>query len=256
MLLCVDIGNTNIKIGLFEDNELRARWRLTTDRARLADEYAMLLLQLFESGEIRRESITGCAISSVVPTLTPVFLELAQRYLDCTPLIINPLIDYGMRIKTDDPREVGPDLIMNALAARELYGSPVIVISFGTATTFTAVSKAGDLEGVAIAPGIITSADSLFKAASVLPQVALERPPAALGHNTIDSLRSGMVLGFAALVEGLVKRFQTELGGEAFVVATGGLAEVISSETEVIQAVEPDLALIGLRLAYERMNSN
>lgn len=251
MLLCIDIGNTNIKLGLFDGEQMQNRWRIATDRERLADEYAMLLLNLFAAGGVQSGSITGCALSSVVPALTQVFAELVQRYLHIEALVLTAGGEAGIRIRTDYPAEVGADLVVNALAARHLYGTPVIVISFGTATTLCAVSAGGDFEGVAIAPGIVTSGESLFRATATLPQVALARPAAAVGKNTITSLQAGLVFGFAGLVEGLVERIRAELGGSAKVVATGGLAHLIAPEAPIIDAVEPDLALIGLRLFYE-----
>jgi type III pantothenate kinase len=251
MLLSIDIGSTNIKIGLFEGREMQARWRILTDRSRLPDEYAVLLLNLFEAQGISRQAVSGCVLSSVVPVLTQVFEEMTERYLGCKALVLNPAANIGMQINTDRPAEVGSDLVMNALGARHLYGAPVIVIGFGTATTFVAVSAEGNLEGVAIAPGIITSGDSLFHATSALPQVALAHPGRAIGKNTIQSLQSGFIFGFAGLVEGVVARFQAELGCSAKVIATGGLANLIAPETKVIQAVEPDLPLVGLRLFYE-----
>ncbi len=251
MLLCIDIGNTNIKLGLFEGEQMRCHWRISTDRGRLADEYAMLLINLCASEGIALAEINGCAISSVVPLLTQVFTELARRYLRREPVILGPGTITGMKINTDYPAEVGSDLVMNALGARHLYGAPVIVIGFGTATTFVAVSAQGNLEGVAIAPGVLTSGDSLFRATSTLPQVALARPASAIGKNTVHSLQAGFVFGFAGLVENLVARMQTELGGGARVIATGGLAGLIAAETKVIEAVEPNLALIGLRMMYD-----
>jgi type III pantothenate kinase len=252
MLLCIDIGNTNIKLGLFHGDEMRARWRIATDRTRLADEYAMLVRNLLASEALEMSGIRGCAIASVVPSLSEEFTEFSRRYLQCEPLILDAQTETGMRIKTDYPAEVGPDLIVNALAARHMYGTPVIIVSFGTATTFAAVSAGGDFEGVAIAPGIISSGDALFRSTATLPRVALSRPPLAIGKNTIRSLQAGLVFGFAGLVENLVGRIQRELDGTAKVVATGGLAGLIAPETSVIDAVEPDLALIGLKLLYQR----
>ncbi|NLG99680.1 MAG: type III pantothenate kinase [Chloroflexi bacterium] len=252
MLLCIDIGNTNIKIGLFNGDVMRCRWRIATDRIRLADEYAMLLINLFAAEGVKIQEIKGCAIASVVPNLTQVFEEISKRYIGQTPLILQPGVNTGINIRTDYPEEVGADLIVNALAARHLYGTPAIVVSFGTATTFVAVSKQGDFEGVAIAPGIVTSGESLFRATATLPQVALARPSSAIGKNTVRSLQAGIVFGFAGLVEGLVERIKAELGEDTRVIATGGLAELIMPETRVIEAVEPDLALIGLKLLYER----
>jgi len=256
MLLCLDIGNTNIKIGVFEGERLRSRWRITTDESRLADEYAMLIGNLFMYEGLKLEMITGCAISSVAPALTDTFTEFSLRYLKLQPLIAGPKMETGMKVNTDYPVEVGPDLIMNAIAARYLYGAPLVVIGFGTATTFVAVSREGDFEGVSIAPGIITAGDSLFRATATLPRVALMRPPAAIGKNTIHSLQAGLVFGFAGMVENLVSRIQGELGGGAKVIATGGLAGLIAPETKVIDVVEPDLALVGLRLVWEHGQKN
>ena len=250
MLLCIDIGNTNIKLGLFQGEEMRCCWRIATDRERLSDEYAVLLINLLASEDLEIGQIRGCAISSVVPALTQVFEELSLHYLKREALVVGPATVPQIKINTDYPAEVGSDLVVNALAARALYGSPLIVIGFGTATTFVAISAQGDLEGVAIAPGIITGADSLFRATSTLPRVALIRPATAIGKNTIRSLQSGLVFGYAGMVEGLVKRIQEELGGNARVVATGGVAELIAPETGVIDAIEPDLTLIGLRMIF------
>ncbi len=256
MLLCIDIGNTNIKFGLFEGSEMRSRWRVATDRDRLADEYAVLLINLLATQGMQLADIHACALSSVVPTLTQVFTELSQRYLKQEVLVVGPHSPTGMKVNTEYPSEVGSDLIVNALAARHLYGTPVIVIGFGTATTFAGISKSGDFEGVAIAPGITTGGESLFRATATLPQVALSRPPAALGKNTITSLQAGLVFGYAGMVEGLVERIQAELGGGAHVVATGGLAHLIAPETRVIDTVEPDLGLIGLRLVAQNIRSD
>lgn len=251
MLLCIDIGNSNIKLGLFKGEDLCYSWRINTNRSSLADEYAALILNLFEAERIEVHHITGCAISSVVPNLTQEFTDFSTRYLKHAPVIPGPGIQTDIVINTEYPAEVGSDLVMNALAARHLYGTPVIIIGLGTATTLTAVSKDGVFEGVAIAPGILTSANSLSASTSTLPRIALARPEKAIGKNTIKSLQAGLVFGFTALVEGLVGRMQNELGGNAHVVATGGLAQVIAAETKVIEFIEPNLALIGLRLMYE-----
>jgi len=255
MLLCIDIGNSNIKFGLFDDSKPCAHWRIATDRAKLADEYAMLLLDLFAAEHISAGEVSGCAISSVVPPLTPAFAEISKRYLKQEPVIVGPGVKTGLSIRTDHAAEVGADLIVNAVAARHLYGAPVVVIGFGTATTFAAISAQGEFVGVAIAPGVLTGAEALFRFAAKLPQVELSRPPHAIGKNTIHSMQSGLIFGFAGLVEGLVRRMRAELGGRARVVATGGLAELIAAETDVIEVVEPDLTLIGLRMIYE-MNQN
>lgn len=250
MLLCIDIGNTNIKLGLFDGEDMRHFWRISTDRSNLADEYAMLITNLFDSVGIQRAQITGCALSSVVPSLTQEFQSMMADYFNLDVVIFDPELDIGMAVNTDYPEEVGHDLIMNALAARELFGAPVIIVGFGTATSFVAVSAAGDLEGVAIAPGVVTSSDSLFRAASALPQVALTHPKVAIGKNTLTSMRSGIVYGFAGLVEKVVHKMKAELGGMPKVIATGGLSRLIGPETDVIDEIVPNLALIGLKKLY------
>lgn len=250
MVLSIDIGNTNIKFGMFVGNELISSWRIATDRKRLADEYAMVLFNLLASSNLTHEIIAGCVISSVVPVLTQEFSELSRRYLDIEPVVIGPDVETGMVINTDYPAEVGPDLIVNAVAARFLYGAPVIVIGFGTATTFTVVSAEGNFEGVAIAPGVETGADALFQFAARLPQVELAAPRFATGKNTIQAIQSGLVYGYAGLVEGLVHRLRAECENNARVIATGGLAKLISPQTHVIEIVESNLTLIGLNLIY------
>ncbi len=252
MLLCVDIGNTNIKLGLYKGDELVTHWRIYTDESKLADEYAVLLLSLFESEQINKEDIKGCAISSVVPELTIAFKELVKRHLDLDAVIVGSVKHPVIHINADNPKEVGPDLIANAVGAVALYGAPCIIIGFGTATTFSAVSANGDFEGVAIAPGIITAAASLFDAGAMLPAVDIHKPDKVIGKNTILSLQAGLIYGFAGLVEGLVSRIKQELGGEARVVATGGLANMIANEVTCIDAVEPELTLLGVRIIYEK----
>lgn len=252
MLLCVDIGNTNIKLGLYSGDKLITHWRIYTNKYKLADEYSVLLLSLFENENIDKEKIEGCAISSVVPELTIAFKELVTRHLGVDPVIVGNVKRPVIQVKTDNPKEVGPDLIANAVGAVALYGAPCIIIGFGTATTFSAVSASGDFEGVSIAPGIITAAASLFQAGAMLPNVDLHRPEKVIGKNTIISLQSGLIFGFAGLVEGLVARLKQELGGEAKVVATGGLANMIAGEVTCIDAVEPELTLLGVRIIYEK----
>lgn len=252
MILCIDIGNTNIKLGLYDGEKLVTRWRISTDRAKLSDEYAVVLLSLFESEGIRKTDIHGCAICSVVPELTIAFKHLVRRHLKITPVIVSASAGRAMKVNADNPAEVGPDLIANAVGAVHLYGTPVIVIGFGTATTFSAVSEKGMFEGVAIAPGIVTGAQSLFSHGALLPQVDLHKPPHAIGKNTILSLQSGVIYGNAGMVEGLVRRIKAELGGSARVVATGGLAKMIAGEVDCIDAVEPEITLLGIRLIYER----
>ena len=252
MVLCVDIGFTNIKLGLYKRDELVTHWRIYTDESKLADEYAVLLLSLFESENVNKDEIDGCAISSVVPELTIAFKELVKRHLDLDAVIVGSVKHPVIHINADNPKEVGPDLIANAVGAVALYGAPCIIIGFGTATTFSAVSANGDFEGVAIAPGIITAAASLFDAGAMLPAVDIHKPDKVIGKNTILSLQAGLIYGFAGLVEGLVSRIKQELGGEARVVATGGLANMIANEVTCIDAVEPELTLLGVRIIYEK----
>ena len=252
MLLCIDIGNTNIKLGLYRGDDLVSRWRIFTDPAKLADEYGVMLLSLFASENIDKKEIDGCVISSVVPDLTIAFSELINRHLGLEPVIVGNVKHPVIHINASNPKEVGPDLIANAVGAVSLFGAPVIVIGFGTATTFSAVSVGGSLEGVSIAPGVGTGAASLFASGAMLPDVELIAPEHAIGKNTILSLQSGVVFGAAGMVEGLVARIKQELGGNVKVVATGGWAGLISKHVTCIDAVEPELTLLGLRIIYEK----
>lgn len=255
MILCFDIGNTHTKIGLFDGSTLRFYWRIMTDRDRLRDEYGVTLLNLFEAEGISKEEVSGCIISSVVPNLTHEFYKLCQHYLGLEALIVGQGLKTGLVINTDSPEEVGVDLIANAVGAFQIYGGPVIVVGLGTATTFSAITAEGSFEGVAISPGIATALDALYRFAAKLPQVDMVRPPHAIGKNSIHSIQSGMLWGFTGLVEGMVARFKAELGMDAHVIATGGWAWVVSHETKIFDAVEPNLTLTGLRLIYE-MNQN
>jgi type III pantothenate kinase len=256
MLLSLDISNTTIKAGVFEGDKLLADWHFATERARLTDEYAMLMLNLFHSKGVSAEDITGVAISCVVPPLRSVFSQLARRYLHVNPTIVGPDTNIGVKLKVDNPYEVGADRIVNALATHRLYGGPAITIAFGTATVFDCISAEGEYLGGAIAPGMVTALESLTRSAAQLYQVELVRPPKAIGKNTIHTMQSGLVLGYASLVEGLVSRLKRELhevspGHTVPVIATGGLAEVIAPETDAIDVIDPQLTLKGLRLIYE-----
>jgi type III pantothenate kinase len=251
MLLAVDVGNTNITIGIFDGSKLKATWRVATGVHRMPDEYAILLLGFFENQGIAVSKVTDAILCSVVPPLVGVFEEVCRRYLKTSPLVIEAGVKTGVRISMDNPREVGTDRIVNAVAAHQLYGGAVIVIDLGTATTFDAVSEEGDYLGGAIAPGIAIATEALFSRTAVLPRVELTHPKRAIGRNTVAAMQSGIVFGYAGLIEGIVTRIQKELGGKAKVVATGGYAELLASETPVIEEVNPDLTLIGLRLIYE-----
>jgi len=250
VLLAVDIGNTDITLGVFEGEELHATWHMATGIHRMADEYAALLLNLLRHQGLDASDIKAIALCSVVPPLISTFDELFQRYFHISPLVVGAGVKTGVRIRMDNPREVGADRIVNAAAAHHLYGGPVIVTDLGTATTFDTVSKEGDYLGGAIAPGIITAAEALFTQAAMLPRVELTRPNHAIGTNTIAAMQSGIIFGYVGLIEGIVARIQRELGEKAKVVATGGAAELIAKETTVIDVVNPDLTLIGLRLIY------
>jgi len=251
MLLTVDIGNTNITIGVFDGSKMKATWRVATGVHRMPDEYASLILHLFEHEGIAASKITDAILCSVVPPLVGVFEEMCRRYLKVSPLVIEAGVKTGVRISMDNPREVGADRIVNAVAAHQLYGGAVIVIDLGTATTFDAVSEEGDYLGGAIAPGIAIATEALFARTAVLPRVELTHPKRAIGRNTVAAMQSGIVFGYAGLIEGIVTRIKQELGGKAKVVATGGYAELLARETPAIDEVNPDLTLIGLRLIYE-----
>jgi len=250
MLLAIDIGNTEITIGVFEGEKIRATWHMATGIHRRADEYAALLLNLLHHQNIDISGIKEVALCSVVPPLIATFEKLFQQYFNASPLVIGSGVKTGVRIRMDNPREVGADRIVNAAAAHHLYGGPVIITDLGTATTFDTVSKEGDYLGGAIAPGIITAAEGLFARAAMLPRVELTRPKQAIGTNTISAMQSGIIFGYVGLVEGIVARIQQELEEKAKVVATGGYAELIANETSVIDTINPDLTLIGLRLIY------
>ncbi|HUV75222.1 MAG TPA: type III pantothenate kinase [Dehalococcoidales bacterium] len=250
MLLAIDIGNTEITIGVFEGEKIRATWHMATGIHRRADEYAALLLNLLHHQNIDTSGIKEVALCSVVPPLIATFEKLFQQYFNASPLVIGSGVKTGVRIRMDNPREVGADRIVNAAAAHHLYGGPVIITDLGTATTFDTVSKEGDYLGGAIAPGIITAAEGLFARAAMLPRVELTRPKQAIGTNTISAMQSGIIFGYVGLVEGIVARIQQELEEKAKVVATGGYAELIANETSVIDTINPDLTLIGLRLIY------
>ena len=250
MLLAIDIGNTDTTLGVFEGEELRATWNMATDIHRLADEYAALLLNLLHHQGLDISDIKEIAMCSVVPPLIATFDELFQRYFRISPLVVGAGVKTGVRIRMDNPKEVGADRIVNAAAAHHLYGGPIIITDLGTATTFDTISKEGDYLGGAIAPGIVTAAEALFMRAAMLPRVELVHPKHAIGTNTITAIQSGIVFGYVGLVEGIVARIQQELGEKAKVVATGGNAELIAKETAVIDIVNPNLTLIGLRLIY------
>ncbi len=251
MLLTIDIGNTNITFGLYQGQELGPSWRIRTIHEKMPDEYGILLDQLFRQRGYRPEQVSGAAIASVVPPLTPVFEQACRDYVGQTPLVVDAGVRTGVRVRYDNPRAVGADRVVDAAAVRAMYSVPACVVDFGTATTFDAVSAEGDYLGGAIAPGIGIAAQALFERTAMLPRVELTRPPSPIGRNTPHSIQSGLLYGYVGLVEGMVARFKAELGPETLVIATGGLAEIIARETEVIDVVDPWLTLHGLRIIYE-----
>jgi type III pantothenate kinase len=251
MLLAININNTNTSFGVNAQGRWIAHWRAATSRSRQPDEHAMLLRSLFEHAELRWSDLTAVALSSVVPPVTPVFVELCRRYFRLEPLIVSHRLKTGVRVRIDYPAELGADRILNALAAKTLHGTPAIVVDFGTATTFDAVSREGDYVGGAIAPGLGIAAEALYSRTAKLPRIELSAPPAAIGRNTVHAMQSGLVLGYIGLVEGLVARIRAELGAGARVIATGGMAHILAEHTAVIQAVDAMLTLEGLRLIHE-----
>ena len=251
MLLCVDVGNTNIVFGLYQDASLLAHWRVSTDHHKMPDEYAVLVANLLSSGGYDAADISDAIVASVVPPITDMLDEMLRGRFELSPLIIGSGVKTGVAIRVDNPREVGADRIVNAAAAYPTYGGPACVIDFGTATTFDAISQKGEYLGGAIAPGIRIAAEALFQRTAKLPRIDLQRPKAAIGTNTVDSMRSGILFGYVGLVEGMVVRFRKELGDDMRVIATGGLARVIAQETRVIQHVDPWLTLKGLRMIHE-----
>ena len=252
MLLCIDIGNTNITLGLYQGDQLGPCWRLATTHDRMPDEFGVQLLGLLQHHKITSDQITNAAIASVVPPLTERWVQVCQHYLGCSPLIIDANTDTGIQILIDNPQSVGADRIVDAAAVQQIYGGPACIVDFGTATTFDAISKQGDYLGGAIAPGIGISADALAQRTAKLPRVEIAAPPSPIGKNTVHAMQSGLLYGYIGLVEGMVTRFKNELGDEMKTIATGGLAELVAQHTPVLEIIAPWLTLDGLRLIYER----
>jgi type III pantothenate kinase len=237
MLLAVDVGNTSISIGVFEGEKLRTSWRMATSIQHMADEYATFLLNILHHQGLYPSNITEIAMCSVVPPLITTFIDLAQRYFHVTPLVVGAGVKTGVRIRMDNPREVGADRVADAAAAHHLYGGPVVIIDLGTATTFGIVSKEGDYIGGIIATGIATAAEALVTRTAQLPRIELIRPKHVIGTNTVAAMQSGIIFGYVSLVEGMLARIEEELGEKPKVVATGGYAQLIANETKVISTV-------------------
>jgi type III pantothenate kinase len=252
MLLVVDVGNSNTVLGIYDGQNLLENWRVGTDKYRTIDEYAMLINDLFRLSKLQFTDLSDVIVSSVVPPMLDTFSGLCQKYFQLIPYIVGPGIKTGMPIHYDNPREVGADRIVNAIAAYEKYRSGLIVVDFGTATTFDVISPDGSYQGGAIAPGVGISADALFERASKLPRVGFSCPEQIIAKNTVNSIQAGMFFGYVGLVEGIVNRMKTELAEAPKVIATGGLAAPIAAATCSIDQVEPFLTLEGLQILYQR----
>jgi type III pantothenate kinase len=251
MLLTIDLGNTNLTIGLYDGETLSHHWRLATDQTRMPDEYGLQLLGLLTNAGRTPADLTGVCLASVVPPLTGRVIQACREYLKQEPLVVDTGVKTGVRIRYEDPKSVGADRVCDAVAVMHLYGGPACIIDFGTATTFNALTKEGDYLGGAITAGINLAAEALYTHAAKLPRIDLQRPPSVIGRNTTHAMQSGLLFGYVAMTEGMVARFRAELGPEMKVIATGGLAGLIAKETRVIQVHAPWLTLDGLRIIWE-----
>jgi len=251
MLLVIDLGNTNLTLGLYAGEELRLHWRLATDPLRMPDEYGIQMLTMLEHGGCRPEELSGICFSSVVPPLTERIVQACQTYLQRTPLVVDCALNLGIRIAYDDPKAVGGDRLADAAAAWKLYGGPACIIDFGTATTFNALTREGVYLGGAIAAGIGLTLEALVQRTAKLPPVELKAPPSVIGSNTIHAMQSGILNGYVAMAEGMTRRFRDELGADMKVIGTGGHISLIASQTGIIDILAPWLTLDGLRIIWE-----
>ncbi|RJG20918.1 type III pantothenate kinase [Paenibacillus thiaminolyticus] len=254
MILVIDIGNTNIVLGVYEGDKLLHNWRLSTSRQSTTDEYGVMIYNLFTMTKLSVMDIEGVILSSVVPPIMHTMEMLCKKYLNKAPLIVGPGVKTGLNIRIENPREVGADRIVNAVAAIELYGGlmPLVVVDFGTATTFDVIDVKGNYIGGAIVPGIGISTEALYQRAAKLPRIELTKPKSVIGRNTVHSMQAGIIFGYVGQVDGIVDRITNELGAEPTVIATGGMAELIASESRTIDTTNPLLTLEGLRLIYNR----
>jgi len=255
MIFVLDVGNTNAVLGVFEDGKLRQHWRMETDRHKTEDEYGMLVKQLLEHEGLSFQDVKGIIVSSVVPPIMFALERMCEKYFKIKPLVVGPGIKTGLNIKYENPREVGADRIVNAVAGIQLYGSPLIIVDFGTATTYCYINENKHYMGGVITPGIMISAEALYSRAAKLPRIEITKPSSIVGKNTVSAMQAGILYGYVGQVEGIVKRMKEEAKQEPKVIATGGLAKLIAEESNVIDVVDPFLTLKGLHMLYER-NAN
>jgi type III pantothenate kinase len=251
MLLAIDVGNTNIHFGVYQDESLVDHWRLGTDRDRTGDELGLMIGGLLANASISFDQFHGVAISSVVPPLTPAVRYFVRRYVHLEPAIVGENLRPRITVRYSPPEAVGADRLVDAVAVLRRFGAPAVVVDFGTATTFNAISRDGEYLGGAIAPGVGTSMEALFRTAAHLPRIEIARPPSIIGDSTVHSMQAGAYYGFLSQLEGMVRRFRQELGQDTRVIATGGLAQLIAPDTDCIDHAEPHLTLDGLRIVWE-----